>query len=246
MKTAAIIVNYNMPERADDLARYIQENVKSPCDVILVDNGSDIKKPAVHTNLRLRWNVQTTNGWLMGLHYADAVEAAFGEKYGAYWFLITSAAFIDSDPLTPMIELLENDKDAVGVHPALTPESTTSWGHMKTKANFVCRETWMIDNIASLWRADWFNKNGRFDPRLIYGWGIDLETCYKARKQDKKIFIHELARVEKITDIGYTMNRMNMSADDRQVKASQNMHEILGEKYGRGWWELFTKEGQND
>ena len=116
-KVAAFIVNYNMPEKANALALHINNFIKHPVDVYLIDNGSDLVEPARLTNVFLPENVQTTRGWLAGLRKADEG----GEAYFAYWFLITSAAFIPKqDTLTPMVEFLEDNPDAVGIHPALT------------------------------------------------------------------------------------------------------------------------------
>ncbi|MDD4111216.1 MAG: hypothetical protein PHS54_06735 [Clostridia bacterium] len=237
-KVAAFIVNYNMPERADKLAHYIKKTINWPVDVYLVDNGSDISKPAKNTNVLLKKNVQTCNGWLEGLKAADKS----GRKYFAYWFLITSARFIGGDPLKSMIEVLIDDKNAVGVHPSLTPESTTAWNHLINRKTMKIRRTWMIDNIASLYRASWFNEIGRFDRKMIYAWGIDLETCYLARKQNKSIWIDDKVMVEKVTDIGYKMNRMNMTSNERSTRAEQNMREILEEKYGANYWDLMIND----
>lgn len=231
MRTAAILTNYNMPERADALAEGIQRNCQN-CDLYLVDNGSDLAHPAKHTTVRVEKNIQTTRGWLAGLDAADQS----GTNYFAYWFLITSTEFVgDDDPLTPLVSLLRDDPNAVGVHPALTSDSTTAWSHLITRGGSQPRKTWMIDNIASLYRADWFNKIGRFDPAMVYGWGIDLETCYKARKEGRSLWVHEGSQVKKVTDIGYKMQRMNMSAQARRFLASRNMNDIMSQKYGREW-----------
>ena len=144
------------------------------------------------------------------------------------------------DPLAPMVAKLQNDDQAVGVHNALTADSTTAWTHLKTRGGIGCRETWMIDNISSLYRADWFDSIGRFDPELKYAWGIDLETCYLARKSGRTLWVCEDAPVRKTTNIGYTMNRMNMSADERTRLARANMIEVLERKYGQGGY-LRTK-----
>lgn len=238
-RVAAFIVNYNMPEKTDALCQYIAENVKSPIDVIVIDNGSDLQPPSKFTALRLDENVQTTNGWLMGLHYADALARKRGTPYFAYWFIITSAEFpADSgDPLTPMVRTLQTHPDIVGVHPTLTQDSTTSWNHIKQGG-----ATFMIDNIASLYRADWFDSIGRFDPALTYAWGIDIETCWKARRDGKGIYIQPDSHVRKITNIGYSMNRMNMSASDREQKAGTQMREILSARYGADWWNRMLHE----
>jgi len=242
---AAFVVNYNMPERADGLALAINQLVRWPVDVYVIDNGSDRMEPAKSTTVFLRENVQTTCGWLSGLEQAVDLK---GNDYFAYWFFITSAEIIgDDDPLTPMARLLMNDPQAVGVHPALTGDSTTAWDHLKWRGTDEPRQTWMIDNIASLYRAKWFDRIGRFDEELIYGWGIDLETCWKARKLGYTLWVDERVQIKKVTDIGYAMGRMGMSAEERRRLASENMADVLRWKYGDDWtWKMreqFVEEG---
>jgi GT2 family glycosyltransferase len=226
-RVAAIITNYNMPERTDALVKYIKRYVKVPVDVVVVDNGSDLVKPSKYTTVRLEQNKQTTGGWLAGLD-------SLNRQYFGYWFLITSTEFTNEsyDPLMPMVEKLNNDSQAVGVHNALTADSTTAWKHLITRGGIGCRQTWMIDNISSLYRADWFDSIGRFDDQLTYGWGVDLETSYIARTQGRTLWVCEDAKVKKVTDIGYAMDRMNMTAETRSVVASRNMVEVLTERYG--------------
>lgn len=230
-RVAAVITNYNMPERTDALVEYIQAHVKSPLDVVVVDNGSDLTEPSKYTTVFLKENKQTTGGWLAGLR-------SLSRTYFGYWFLITSAEFtvLSKDPLTPMVQKLKEDKGAVGVHNALTEDSTTAWKHLLTRGGTGCRRTWMIDNISSLYRAQWFDSIGMLDPRFTYGWGIDLETCYKARQQGRSLWICEDAKVKKVTDIGYAMERMNMGADDRRKLASDNMAEVMTLKHGDDWY----------
>lgn len=237
-RVALILVNYNMPERTDALVAAVRRHATCPVDFFVVDNGSDLVAPSKYTTVTLYPNQQTTAGWIAGL---KAVKE-WGE-YFAYWFLITSAEFPagHGDPF-PMVEFLCENPDAVGIHPALSAGSTTHWEHMIARGGDALRQTWMIDNIASLYRADWFDRIGWFDARLTYAWGVDLETCWKARSQGKTLWIDECCRVTKVTDIGYKMNRMNMPASERQVKATENMHKVLGEKYGSGWQEKLLHE----
>ena len=234
-KTAILIVSYNMPERADALAEHIKRTVKCPYDLYLIDNGSDLVPPAENTNVFIPRNVQTTNGWLKGMEAADQS----GEDYFAYWFLITSAEFLpgDEDPLSPMVDLLANFQDAVGVHPALTEDSTTVWGYLRTQGGREPREVHHIDVIAALFRADWFNEIGRFDPQLYMAHGICLETCWMARKQGRSIWVDERSRIKKVTDIGYVMNRMNMSSNDRLALARANMDAVFIPRYGPNYWQ---------
>ena len=249
-RVAVFIVNYNMPERTDALCRYIDQHTRWPHDLIVIDNGSDIAEQSKYTALRLERNVQTTNGWLMGLSYADAMATYIHrEPYLAYWFLITSAAFpisFHGDPLTPMVTHLLRNDDAIAVHPALTEDSTTMWTHLITRGGELPRKTWMVDNIASLYRADWFDAQGRWDARLVYAHGIDLEMCYWARKQGKSLWVDERVRIEKITNIGYAMNRMNMSALQRAANAQANMDYVLIPRYGYDYWQRLTEDYRED
>jgi hypothetical protein len=223
-KVAIFIVNYNMPERTDALAGCIKQRVRWPYELFVIDNGSDLCLPSKYTNVSLENNAQTTAGWLAGLEEADR------------------------DPLEPMAELLVEDGEAVGVHPALTADSTTAWTHLISRnGRLKPRRTWMIDNIASLYRADWFDENGRFDPALKYAWGIDLETSFKARTQGRSLWVDERSWIKKVTNIGYTMERMNMGSSEREQLAGQNMAEVLSGRYGPNWWgRMLNEEVSND
>lgn len=240
-----ILVNYNMPERSEALFEAVMDTVDpqvTDYDFIVVDNGSDMVMPPRCTTIGLEYNVQTTNGWLMGLHYADALEQIFQHKYFAYWILITSGEFLaeQGDILTPMVDYLMLNEQCVGIHPSLSPDSTSFWKHMYHDPMWdePTKPTWMIDNIAALWRADWFNSIGRFDPRLVYAHGSDLETCYLAREQGKEIRIHNDVQVKKVDNIGYKMDRMGMTAEERLKYAGDNMNRVFDEKYGEGWKEF--------
>ena len=241
---AVILTNYNMPERADAIAEHLEKYCEWPYDLYLVDNGSDLVPPAENTTVFLPENVQTTGGWLAGLQVAKDSPV----DYFAYWLMITSMEFpFTDDVLTYLMEYMLEDDELVGIHPALTDGSTTAWGHLKVRVtDEFPRRTWMIDNIAALWRADWFDEIGWFDPEMIYGWGVDLETCYRAREQGKKLAVDDCSVVEKITDIGYTMERMNMTATDRRVFARANMTEVLSRKYGPDWEDKMRNEYVED
>lgn len=239
-KVGVFIVNYNMVEKADKLYEYLTKEIDYPIDIYLIDNGSDLMKPSKYSNVFIKKNCQTTRGWLRGLKEADKKPY----RYFAYMFLITSANFTRKslDPIRSMVEILKNDNDAVGVHPALSYDSTTYWEHLKNRGTNRPRRTWFIDNIASLYRADWFDEIGRFNKNLIYAHGIDIETGYIARKQGKSIWIDERVEVKKITDIGYQMKRMNMGAEDRRKLAWENTVDVFSKKYGPNWFKMLYED----
>lgn len=245
-RVAIIVVNYNMPEATDAIASHIATHVSHPHDLIVVDNGSDICAPSGFTNVLLPDNVQTTGGWLAGLAHADHLAAS--TPYFAYWFIITSMRFLPDasalpiDPLSPLVNYLASDPNAVAIHPSLTSSSTTAWAHLKNRGTSHPRRTWTIDNIASLYRADWFDAIGRFDPSFIYAWGIDLEACYLARLHGRGIYVHDGVTIHKTTDVAYSMERMNMTADNRRHLASSNMAYVMERKYGANWNRMMRED----
>ena len=89
-KVAIIILNYNLPEKTDLIIDNLKKTVKHPHDIIVVDNGSDVIQPSLNTTVNLKQNVEKTNGWLMGLHYADCLENINKEQYFAYCFVVSS------------------------------------------------------------------------------------------------------------------------------------------------------------
>ena len=243
-KVAIIIVNYNMKERADAIIENLKKTVKHPYDIILVDNGSDLIEESKNTSLKLQKNVQTTNGWLMGLHYADSLEIINNEKYFAYCFVITSVKLVETekDIISTMVKTMKEDNDVVGVHPSLTSSSTTHWKQLINTPNKCNQHVYFVDNIFSCYRAKWFNKIGRFNPKLTYAWGIDIETGYFADIDKKKIILDNSIQVEKETNIGYKMNRMNMSSDERIKNASKQINSYFINKYGINYKEIVYKK----
>jgi hypothetical protein len=229
-----------MAERADALFEFVERKTSWPTDVFLCDNASDLVAPAVHTNVWIRGhNRQTTAGWNECLK-----QARKQGDYFAYVFTITSCDFPETtgDPITPLAEFLQDNPNAAGVHAALTADSTTSWEHLKTRGGTGPRRTWMLDNLFCMYRADWFDSIGGFDPDMRYAWGVDLETCWHARQQGRGLYVHEGVQVRKVTDIAYAMGRMGMSADERRRLAGQNMEFYLGRKYGDGWRDRMWNE----
>ncbi len=234
-KTAVIIPNYNMPERTDALVEYLAKHAKAPHDIYVVDNGSNLMSPSQYTNVFIEENCQTTCGWLTGMRAADTVEKHHGKSYLAYLIMITSTEFVEEsgDPLTPLVEFLVANPNAAVVHAALTADSTSALSQqMMDRGSGKPRRTYLIDNIAALWRADWLNSIGRFRPELRMGWGVLPEACWMARRDRRGIWIHEGTVVKKVSNIGYKMKRMNMTAKERRGFASAEARLILEPIYG--------------
>ena len=230
-RVAVFLINYNMIERVDRIVEHLIKYTKHPTDIYVIDNGTDLVKKSKYSSIVLAKNIQTTNGWLMGMDYADKIALTEKFTYYAYCFVITSVELIDpQDIISIMVNKI--DEDTVGIHPSLTIDSNVQWKYMNNNGTNNLDTVKMIDNIFALYKSDWFDSIGRFNKDLTYAWGIDIETGYIARKMDKQICIDHSIQIKKETNIGYTMNRMNMSQSERQNKAFKEMALYFISKYG--------------
>lgn len=244
-RTAIILPNYNMPWRADALIQYIIDHTESPFDLFVIDNGSDMVPPARYTTIWQKPNCQTVCAWLRGLAESDIEAAKRGEPYFAYWIMTTSAEFVEGsgDPLTPIIDFFHANPDAVAMHAALTTDSGSAHRDMMfNRGTGQPRRTFMIDNIASIWRASYLNRIGRYRPEITMGWGVEMEACWKARRDGKTIWIHEGTLIKKIQDIGYIKNRMGMTGADRARLASAEARRVFVPIYGEDFLEKLGHE----
>lgn len=230
-----------MPERTNAIIEHLQFTVNYPLDYYVVDNGSDLVKPSKYTTVKLEKNKQVTGGFLAGV---DAAVKS-GEDYLAYWFMITSAKFTDTDwtdPLDYLVPIIKNP-DTFAVSPSVNFPKHCAWEKwMAPRENSTYRKIWGMDYICALIRAEKYHKLGGFRPELIYMWGVPGEMNWKARKNGWKLYINDAYEIEKYTDIGYEMDRMNMSAEDRRRLAAANSDEILNSIYGEGYRERFRYE----
>ena len=233
-RVAFIITNYNMPERTDQIVENIRKKVQWPVDIIVVDNGSDLQKQSKYTTIRLEKNVQTTNGWLVGLQYAKSLAAARKICYFAYWLWITSCLYDETqnDVLTPLAQFLIDHPKAAGIGPALTKDSTTHWDHLKKiSGSNTPRKVHFIDELGVLWRASFFDSIGWFDPDELHGFGVDIETGYLARYSGRDIYLHDGVTVKKTSGVAYKMNRMNVRSRKRNKLAVAEMSMLLRRRY---------------
>jgi len=242
-RIAIIVTNYNMPEATNAIWDYVQKYVDYPHDFIIVDNASDLVAPSKHTVLHLPENTQTCGGWLAGLNYADTLE----KQYLAYVIVGTSIELLPShDHIKEMAEfLLEND-DAVGITPAIVDSEIPCWFQILTGGTGKPRRVWGIDHLFTMWRADWFNSVDRFDPKLIYAWGLAEETCWQARRDGKSLWVHDGIEMKKHHNVGYKMDRMNMTWEDRSKNAMENLYAVMPGKYGEDWMKRLSTEFIDD
>ena len=230
---AIIIPNCRTPELAKRIMDHIDKFTKYPYAGILLNNPSDDIVWEGQYTINVSMPIEMVGAYLMALTFADTLEQLKGISFFAYWSVLTSGEFLlDKDHLTPMMDTLHNDSNAVMVSPAI---EGTAWDslHPENHGNVV--KVWGVDCNAVLWRADWFNSIGRYDIKMFYGWGGALESCWMARRDGRGIYVHHGLAMVKHDGIAEQMGRRSMSRNERNSVASENMHSILEPRYGKNF-----------
>ena len=227
-KVAIIIVNYNTKQKIDEIIKNIKETVKYSHDIILVDNGSDVLERSEHSTIILKDNIELTNGWLVGVKYANSLEIINNEKYFAYCFASSRTEFVEKnkDIVEIMVNKLKQDSNIVGIHPSLTADSKTNYKNMINIKDGINQELFFIENIFSCYTANWFNINS-FYKELKYDVGNDINLGYVASLDNKKIILDNTIFVK--SNSFYSNTKENLSEDELK----NNMKEIFKNKYGK-------------
>jgi len=245
-RVAIIIPNCDTPELVSSLSLHIMENTVGfsipDFQLLVVNNGYYAKDYTFFNYINVNHPLEMTHAILLGLSYFDAIEHLDQTKFDAYWILTTSVSFLrEDDYLSPMIEMLFSSDDIVMVSPAI---SGTAWEELN-KSEGYSKSVRAIDNNAVLYKADWFNSIGRYDPDLTCAWGSSLETCWMARRDKKRIIVINDLEMAKDDGIAERMGRRLLSREDRNSRCSEEMHRVLGAKYGPNFLEKLRKEFWN-
>jgi GT2 family glycosyltransferase len=245
--TAVIVVNYNMPERTDALVGHILDTVHLPYQMIVVDNGSDLVDPSSYTTLHLPKNRQTTGGFIAGMRYAELMDQSFDY----YWMFITSSEFKkdDRDALEILINVMKSDKKTYAVSPAFTFNWSAFDTWMCPREGKKPRRVFGIDYLAALIDRRKLEQIGGFRKEVTMMWGVHGECNMLARKNGWHIYVHDGYVMHKESNIGYKMDRMNMTAEDRASQAQREKEKVYIPIYGENFEYKFrhayreTKDG---
>lgn len=250
-QVAAIFLNYNMPEVIEANIQRIIDKSETPCDLIVVDNGSDEEYMFVNENnhdvhtIYLDYNLRATHGYRMGLQYANSLSELRYQPYDAYWILTTTGTFSEedqSDPLTPLFTFLQENEDAVAIQAAHDSTSQGFWDHLKDRGSGEPRRVWFMEHSACLFDAEWFDEIDWMHPGL-HVHGTDLHYSWLARIQNKSLWVHEGLKMHRHTNNMFELGRAPESGPEERTKiARASMTKTLSEELGPDWEkQLFTE-----
>ena len=165
-QAVAISLVYNTPHLVESIRRQLP-------GVRIVDNGS--LPPACGAWLRIPVNRYFSGGMNRAME-----QIHLEGKYRWAWMLNSDVSGATPPMMQQLLDVAES-RNLVAVSPSV-PKSW--WPQMRAGE---CRPVGMLEWVAPLVNVEWFIRSGGFDERF-YGWGGDLDLCYRTRDQAKGVF----------------------------------------------------------
>lgn len=104
-------------------------------------------------------------------------------------------------------------------------------GVMSKKGDLDLREVPWLEFICPIFSSDIINDVGFLDMNLSYGWGVELDYCYRAANIGYKTFLVQNVRIQ------HYEHRSQENHSEYAHIANLEMNYVLASKYGEGWQE---------
>ena len=102
-KTAAIILNRNLPELADELGEWILDNFSDLADLYVLENGSDSDKYSKFANIILKESLGPAGG------VNEALKQAMERGYDYFWVNYNDARLKNENFIREAVKQIEKD-----------------------------------------------------------------------------------------------------------------------------------------
>ena len=238
MRITIGILSYNMPHLTDALYAELRQLVKVESTFVILDNGSDADKIAKATTHRFDDNKRLTGGM------NRILDIAKGSDY--VWLCTNDITFTTSaDPVASMLAKTGESQQIGVIHPALQEEPVKGYAYQYMINNGkqgVYAGYPMVDIICPMYTKKAMEANEwQFDSRFEYGWGIDYDSCWKARQAGLRIAVDHDTRITHQTSITYDSgkDREFKNRNEYYDKAFKNMNAVMESKYGTNWRNIF-------
>lgn len=170
MKTAAIILNHNLPAYTDMLYESLKPYERNDYDVMVFDNGSSPEGTSKYTTYK-----SDTNGFFGGGFEAARQIVLSDNQYDSLLFLNNDLTVFGYNFVRHLRKCMLDGSRVVS--PCFFNVEANGQCHWKTMHNWGMdkpRKVPFIDLQAPLIRRDVLEEMGPVDPDLILGWGLDV------------------------------------------------------------------------
>lgn len=190
-KTAAFILNHNLPEYTDMLFESLRPYAREDYDLFVLDNGSHIDGTSKYTSFRLTENVYFGGGFNAGMQHVLE-----NEEYDSMLFLNNDLTVHPYNFVKGLRNAMCDDHHNIMLYDVVSPcfynIEPLGQCHWKTMHNWGAttpREVSFIDFQCPLISKRLLKEVGEIDADLIYGWGVDALFALTAKRLGYKMAV---------------------------------------------------------
>ena len=183
MKTAAFILNHNLPDYTDMLYESLKPYERTDYDLFVIDNGSSKEGKSKHTSLELEENVYFGGGFNAAMQYTLE-----NKEYDSMMFLNNDLTVHPYNFVKALREEMLSGYDIVS--PSfynVEPDQQCHWRGMRTHHEKEIRRVPFSDFQCPLISRRLLEEVKEIHQSLIMGWGVDFFFALIARDNGWKI-----------------------------------------------------------
>lgn len=197
MKTAAFILNHNLPDYTDMLFESLKPYERQDYDLFVIDNGSSASGKSKHTSFELGENVYFGGGFNAAMQYTLE-----NKKYDSMLFLNNDLTVHPYNFVRELRnEMVEPSGKLMIMPPAGTikhdivspsfyniePNKQCHWKSMHSWSSKFAREVDYIDFQCPLISRRLLEEVKEIDSDLMYGWGVCFYFALVAKRLNYKL-----------------------------------------------------------
>jgi len=183
MKTAAFILNHNLPDYTDMLYESLKPYERTDYDLFVIDNGSSKEGKSKHTSLELEENVYFGGGFNAAMQYT--LES---KEYDSMMFLNNDLTVHPYNFVKALREEMLSGYDIVS--PSFYNIEPNKQCHWKSMHSWSAKDTRSVDYIdfqCPLISRRLLEEVKEISPDLKYGWGICFYFALLAKQKGWKL-----------------------------------------------------------
>lgn len=183
MKTAAFILNHNLPDYTDMLYESLKPYERTDYDLFVIDNGSSKEGKSKHTSLELEDNVYFGGGFNAAMQYT--LES---KEYDSMMFLNNDLTVHPYNFVKALREEMLSGYDIVS--PSFYNVEPNKQCHWKSMHSWSAKDTRPVDYIdfqCPLISRRLLEEAKEIDGDLMYGWGVCFYFALLAKQKGWKL-----------------------------------------------------------
>ena len=183
MKTAAFILNHNLPDYTDMLYESLKPYEKTDYDLFVIDNGSSKEGKSKHTSLELEENVYFGGGFNAAMQYTLE-----NKEYDSMMFLNNDLTVHPYNFVKALRGEMLSGYDIVS--PSFYNVEPNKQCHWRSMHSWSAKDTRPVDYIdfqCPLISRRLLEEVKEIDGDLMYGWGVCFYFALLAKQKGWKL-----------------------------------------------------------